>query len=144
MDVAASLVELAPQLHRALARRADTGPDRPRLPEAQVAVLGLIRRRPGLTVRELATELQLKPNNASSLVTTMVAAGLLFKEPDLLDRRVVRLHLTAEARERHDGVQALFTSYADDALEALSPDERAAIAAALPALHHLARQLRER
>ncbi|MGK5682549.1 MarR family winged helix-turn-helix transcriptional regulator [Actinoplanes sp. URMC 104] len=143
MNLATSVVDLAPQLHRALVRRADTDFEHPRPPEAQVAALGLIRRRPGITVRELATDLQLKPNNASSLITAMVTANMLRKEHDGHDRRIVRLYLTDEARLRHDAVQALFTGYASHALDALSADERTALEAALPALHRLACLIRD-
>jgi DNA-binding MarR family transcriptional regulator len=141
-DIAAAVVGLAPLLHRALERRADADFEHPRPPEMQLAALRLVRRSPGSTVRELAAELQLKPNNASALVTAMVTAGMLRREPDRLDRRIVRLHLTDEARSRHDAVQALFTGYAEDALSTLTEAERRDVAAALPVLYRLAEHIR--
>ncbi|GAA0469066.1 MarR family transcriptional regulator [Paractinoplanes deccanensis] len=142
-DIAAAVVALAPALHRALERRADAEFEHPRPPEMQLSALRLVRRRPGTTVRELAGELQLKPNNASALVTAMVAGGLLLKEHDQADRRVVRLRLTDQARERHDAVQALFTGYVEAALTTLTDRERRDVAAALPVLSRLAEQIKQ-
>ncbi|XVU29960.1 MarR family winged helix-turn-helix transcriptional regulator [Actinoplanes sp. CA-054009] len=142
-EIAAAVVELAPALHRALERRADTDFEHPRPPEMQLSALRLVRRRPGLTVRELAGELQLKPNNASALVTAMVTNGLLVKEPDRADRRVVRLRLTDEARRRHDTVQDLFTGYVEAALATLTDGERRDLAAALPVLHRITEQIKQ-
>ncbi|MGC9666146.1 MarR family winged helix-turn-helix transcriptional regulator [Planosporangium sp. 12N6] len=140
--VAAGVVDVAPQLHRALERRADADFAHPKPPEVQLAVLRLLQERPGVMVREVAHELQLKPNNASALVSAMVAAGMVRKEQDQRDRRVVHLYVTDEARGRAEAVQALFTGYVAAALDALEPVQREAIRAALPALGALAREIR--
>ncbi|MEU8816574.1 MarR family transcriptional regulator [Actinoplanes sp. NPDC048796] len=142
-EIAAEVVELAPALHRALERRADTEIDFPRPPDLQLSALRLVRRHPGTTVRELAGELQLKPNNASALVTAMVTGGLLVKENDPDDRRVVRLRLTDQARQRHDAVRDLFTGYVEAALTTLTDSERRDVAAALPVLHRIVEQIKQ-
>ena len=140
---AVDLMQLALQLHRGLDRRVQADFAHPKPPEAQLAALWQVRARPGITVRELAGELLLKPNNASALVTAMVAAGLLRREPDERDRRVVRLHATEEAGHRVDAVQTLFTGYLLTALDTLDAGQRAAIRAALPALGELSRRIRD-
>ncbi|MEU8239952.1 MarR family transcriptional regulator [Actinoplanes missouriensis] len=141
-DDAVALMHLAHQLHRNLERRLQSDFAHPKPPELQTVALWQVRARPGLTVRELADELQLRPNNASALVTAMVTAGLLRREPDERDRRVVRLHTTEEARRRIDQVQELFTGYLLSALERLAPGQRAAVRAALPGLTELSGLLR--
>ncbi|WP_328477212.1 MarR family transcriptional regulator [Actinoplanes sp. NBC_00393] len=142
-ETAITLMHLAHQLHRSLDRRVQTDFTHPKPPEVQIVALWQIRARPGITVRELADELQLKPNNASALVTAMVNDGLLRREPDQRDRRVVRLHTTDEAGDRIDAVQGLFTGYLTAALENLDAGQRAAVEAALPALAEIARHIRE-
>ncbi|MEU4557916.1 MarR family transcriptional regulator [Actinoplanes sp. NPDC023936] len=141
-DDAVALMHLAHQLHRNLERRLQSDFAHPKPPEMQIIALWQVRARPGITVRELADELQLRPNNASALVTAMVAADLLRREPDERDRRVVRLHTTEEARRRIDQVQELFTGYLLGALERLAPEQRAAVRAALPSLTELSGLLR--
>lgn len=134
--------EAAALLHRALERRADVDFEHAKPPEVQIAVMQAVRERPGITVRELADELQMKPNNASALVTAMVTAGMLVREQSRTDRRVMHLHLTDEARSRNQAVRALFDGYVEAGLATLSPAERQAIAAATPALTALARAIR--
>ncbi len=141
-SAARGVVEAASVLHRALQRRADADFEHPRPPEIHLAVLRLLRDRPGLTVRELAAELQLKPNNASAVITAMATAGMVRREPDATDRRVIHLHVTDQARARHDAVQVLYAGYTDAALATLSPAERDALGAAVPALLALAREIR--
>jgi DNA-binding MarR family transcriptional regulator len=141
-DDAVALMHLAHQLHRGLDRRLQGDFVHPKPPEAQIVALWQVRESPGMTVRELAGELQMQPNNASALVTAMVKSGLLTREPDRQDRRVVRLHVTEEARGRLDQVQDLFSGYLDAALGDLGPDDRAAVRAAIPALARIARHVR--
>lgn len=138
-----ALMHLAHQLHRGLDRRAQADFAHPKPPEMQVVALWHVHENPGTTVRQLADALQLKPNNASALVTTMVNEGLLRRTPDERDRRVVRLHSTDEAGRRIGAVQELFTGYLLAALERLDATQREAIRAALPALTELSRHLRE-
>ncbi|MEU6724867.1 MarR family transcriptional regulator [Nonomuraea wenchangensis] len=47
---------------------------------------------------QLAEALLMKTRNASAMITQMAAAGLLRRERDPADRRVLHLHLTDEAR----------------------------------------------
>ncbi|WP_221322342.1 MarR family winged helix-turn-helix transcriptional regulator [Actinoplanes sp. L3-i22] len=141
-DDAVALMHLAHQLHRSLDRRLQGDFVHPKPPEAQIVALWQVRASPGMTVRELAAELQMQPNNASALVTAMVKNGLLTREPDQQDRRVVRLHVTEEARGRIDEVQDLFSGYLDAALGDLDEDEQSAVRAAIPALTRIARHVR--
>lgn len=140
---AVALMHLARRLHRSLERRVETDFAHPKPPEVQLAALLHVRDRPGVTVRELAEELQLKPNNASALVTAMVNEGMLRREPDQRDRRVVRLHPTEEAGRRLEVVQGLFSGYLTAAFDSLDDEQRASIEAALPAIEQVARHIRD-
>lgn len=55
---------------------------------------------PGPTVGEVADYLLLQHHSAVGLVDRAVAAGLVRRDRDASDQRMVRLHLTGEGRER--------------------------------------------
>ncbi len=106
-----------------------------------MAMLALVQEHDGITVREAARRLLLKPNNASTLVSAMVAAGLLRREQDPADRRVAHLHVTADTHLRIRAVDELYCSYVMAGLDLLDTEQRATLARALPALRALARNV---
>lgn len=111
---------------------------------AQLELVRLLRRRPGVSVAEAASELRLAANTVSTLVGELSEAGLLVRSVDRADRRVARLDLAPEMRRtverwRDRRVDALAAAY-----ERLSAAERRRLAAALPCLDRLAGALEER
>lgn len=139
--VASRLAAVLPVLNRALDRRLAQDFPHPKPPEGQLALLRLVAERDGVTVREAADVLLMKPNNVSALVSQMVAQGMLERRPDATDRRVAHLHLTAEARHRLTTVQNLLNGYVVEALHALTDGELDAIGSALGALQGMARHI---
>ncbi|OEJ23796.1 MarR family transcriptional regulator [Streptomyces agglomeratus] len=139
--IASGLAALLPALHRALDRRLVPDLPFPRLPEGQLALLRLVGRRDGITVREAADVLLMKPNNVSALVTQLAGLGLLERRQDAADKRVAHLHLTAEARRRTAAVGELMDGYLIEALHALTDADLDAIGSALGALEGLARHI---
>ena len=67
---------------------------------AQLDLVRLVRRRPGVSVAEAAAELQLAPNTVSTLVRQLADARLLVRRVDRNDRRVARLELTPEMTQK--------------------------------------------
>jgi DNA-binding MarR family transcriptional regulator len=67
---------------------------------AQLDLVRLLRRRPGVSVAEAASELQLAANTVSTLVRQLTDAGLLVRRVDGSDRRVARLELTPEMTQK--------------------------------------------
>ncbi len=136
-ETASDLLAVLGPLQRVLRKRArEDWPLEP-LATAQVDLLRAVRLRCGITVGEVAAELRIAPNTASTLTRQLVAAGLVAREPHPDDRRAVRLVLTPAAERRmaawHDRRQQLL----DGALERLSPADRAAVAAAVGPLQEL-------
>ncbi|SCF07273.1 DNA-binding transcriptional regulator, MarR family [Micromonospora purpureochromogenes] len=138
----ARLGALVGELHRLLRRSATRRANRTVLPEAQVELLLLVRDHPGISGRETARRLGTAPNTVSTLVHDLTAAGLLARERDRADRRVVRLHLTEAARTRMADHARHRTDLLTTALAALDPADRAAVRAAVPALDRLLATLR--
>lgn len=113
---------------------------RPPLAGAQVDLLRVVQRRPGMAVWEAAEVLNVAPNTVSTLIRELVDAGLLDRYRDPGDRRTARLYLTAEAESRLADWDRHRRRVMLEVVAGLRPDERAAIASALPALARL-RQL---
>jgi DNA-binding MarR family transcriptional regulator len=113
----------------------------PRPPDTHLAVLRLVRDNDGMTVRQVADALLMQSSNASRLVSQLVAGGLLEREQDADDRRVVHLHLTAEARGRVDEADAQVGRYLTQALARLDAADADAVVRAVPALAALRRAI---
>jgi len=72
------------------------------LTAAQVEILRLIARRPGISIGEAAAELGLADNTVSTLAIQLVKQGLLVRRADPEDRRVGRLSLAGAAQRDRD------------------------------------------
>ncbi|MBQ1074703.1 MarR family transcriptional regulator [Micromonospora sp. C31] len=125
-------------LHRVLRRAATQRVGRTALPDAQVEVLRLVQRHPGIGVREAAERLGTAPNTISTLVGELTAAGLLHRERDPADRRTIRLALTDAARERIAAYGRHRRDLLGAALAELDGPDRETLLAAAPALRRLA------
>nr|WP_229400017.1 MarR family winged helix-turn-helix transcriptional regulator [Micromonospora okii] len=125
-------------LHRLLRRSTALRANRPLLPEAQVELLLVVRAHPDVTVKEAARRLGTAPNTVSTLVGDLVDAGLLGRERDPDDRRLVRLRLTDAACRRMADHERHRAELLAAALTALDPAARRALQVALPHLAHVA------
>ncbi|WP_432138157.1 MULTISPECIES: MarR family winged helix-turn-helix transcriptional regulator [unclassified Streptomyces] len=141
-EVAAGLVAWLPALHRALDRRVGRDCPAAKLPEAQLALLRHVEAQAGVTVRQAADALLMKPNNVSALVTQLTGQGLLERRGDPADKRIAHLHLTSAARRRLDEAGQLAGTHLGHVLRALPDRELDALGAALGALRTLTEQLR--
>ncbi|MEE6261853.1 MarR family winged helix-turn-helix transcriptional regulator [Plantactinospora sonchi] len=128
------LAEVQRVLRRSMSRRLG----RPPLPDAQVEVLRLVERRPGISVKEAAERLCTAANTVSTLVGDLVAAGLLDRERDPDNRRLVRLRLTPAAQDRIAAVTAERRDLLLRALDRLDEPARREIIQAAPHLRRLA------
>jgi MarR family transcriptional regulator for hemolysin len=95
------------------------------LTRGQWLVLTRVYRRPGVSQTELADMLEIDRASAGRMIDRMEKNGWVERRPDSVDRRVNRLHLTADARKVHAAMWAIAESTVDDALSPLSADERA-------------------
>lgn len=121
-------------VRRAARRSGQTEP----LPVAQAELLRLTAAMPGLTVAQAAAELHLAPNTVSTLIGKLTEQGLLKRIPSSTDGRSVLLGVTAKARKRLVERRDLRAELAGRALSGLSSQDRAALAAAIPAMLRLA------
>lgn len=141
-DAIARLGAVVGELHRVIRRRAVARANLVALPQAQVELLLLVRAEPGVSGKEVARRLGTAPNTVSTLVRDLTDAGLLHRERDPADRRVVRLRITEAARARMADHEAHRAALLTEALATLGPADRDAILTAVPALDRLLAHLR--
>ena len=113
------------------------------LPPARSELLRLVARRPGIGVAEAAAELRLAPNSVSTMVSKLTEDGLLNRGRVASDGRSVRLTVTEAGAARIEQWQDIRTDLVGRSLDRLSPADRQALMAAIPALTRLAEQMEE-
>lgn len=97
------------------------------LTRAQWVVIARLHRRPGLSQSEVADLLEIEKATAGRLIDRMETKGWLERRADPSDRRVNRLHLTAEAERMHGLIWPLAEATVDEALSGLTANERTAL-----------------
>jgi DNA-binding MarR family transcriptional regulator len=135
--------DLADRLHTAaihLLRRLRREDDASGLPAPQLSALSVIVFGGPVTLGALAAAEQVRPPTITKLVAALEADGLVERETDDTDRRIVRVRATARGTKllqegRRRRVAALTTS-----LAALSAADRAKLTAALPVLESVMKQ----
>ncbi len=131
MDDALLAAELRLQLGR-LVRRGRAEDPRP---QALTAVLGLLAREGALTTSELAGAQRVRPQSMARTVRALEDEGLVERSTDPTDGRKSPLVLTAQGRAALERERRRRTDWLTLALaEALDPEERQTIAAAVPLL----------
>ncbi|MGO4122754.1 MarR family winged helix-turn-helix transcriptional regulator [Inquilinus sp. YAF38] len=122
------------RLYRRLRRETQYGDISP----LQNLLLVLIIKSPGIGVGALAEIEGLRGPTVSGHVKQLEAAGLVTRTPpDPQDRRRTGLIATAEGERRVEALRRQRTDWLARRLDLLSPAERQAIAAAIPALVRL-------
>lgn len=99
----------------------------PDLTMQQLRVLGVVAREPGLTGHGLGRALGVSAPTASGLVDRLVEKGLLERVEDASDRRVRRLHLTADGSRTVSGVDSTFGRLMAAVIPPIPTEELAAI-----------------
>lgn len=94
-----------------------------------------------MTLGELAAAEQVRPPTMSRLVTAMEGQGLLMREGDSADARVVRVRATPKGIRLLQAARARRLSSLQVVLESLAPDELQALSTASGVMERVARSL---
>lgn len=70
----------------------------PNVHPGQMPVLGVLQEKEGVSLREMAQELHVKPPTVTVTVKRLEKVGLVCKRPDETDLRVTRIYLTEKGR----------------------------------------------
>ena len=143
-DLIPDLFGVVGRFRRQLRRSAGRGLDSARLTESQSELLWLVARRPGISVSIAAAELGLVPNTASTLVSKLVANGLLIRTVDTTDRRACQLRLAEPTQQIIDAARATRRALMSEMLGELDDDQIEALTKGLEVLDTMTRRLQER
>ncbi len=136
-EVASDLLEVMSALRRTLRRESTRPPELASLTGAQIELLRLLRRHPGIAVADAADELAVAPNTISTLVRQLSDAGIVLRRAGPNDRRVGLLELAPGIDDKIGAWRDRRDVLVDGALAALPAAELAVIAAAVPVLGRL-------
>jgi DNA-binding MarR family transcriptional regulator len=144
IDLVSEVFGVVGRFRRQLRRSAGRGFESARLTESQSELLWLVGRRPGISVRVAAAELGLVPNTASTLVSKLVANGLLIRTVDETDRRACQLRLAEPTQQIVDVSRAARRALMSEVLDELDNDQIEALTKGLEVLATMTRLLQER
>jgi DNA-binding MarR family transcriptional regulator len=136
-STAAALSRTLGPLRRAVLRATRAAEALPDLPDTHIEIMRAVADSPDISPRAIADRLGLARPTVSNLIQTMKRDGLLTLVRNADDARVVHVTVTefaAELLSRYDTTSERIVS---GALNQLTTKERAAVAAAVPALARL-------
>jgi DNA-binding MarR family transcriptional regulator len=140
--VADKTADLADRLHSAaihLLRRLRREDDASGLPAPQLSAMSVIVFGGPITLGALASAEQVRPPTITKLVALLEEQGLVERETDPADRRIVRVKATTRGtRLLYEGRRRRVASLAES-LGQLAAADRAALATAVPLLEKVAR-----
>ncbi len=143
-DLIAEVFGVVGRFRRQLRRSAGRGFDSARLSESQSELLWLVGRQPGISVSAAAAELGLVPNTASTLVSKLVANGLLIRTVGDTDRRVGQLRPAEPTQRIVDASRAARRKLLSEVLGELDSDQIDSLTKGLEVLDTMSRLLQER
>jgi DNA-binding MarR family transcriptional regulator len=143
-DLVTEVFSMVGRFRRQLRRSAGRGFDSTRLSESQIELLWLVGRRPGISVSAAAAELGLVPNTASTLVSRLVADGLLVRTVHETDRRVGQLRLAEPAQQMVDASRAARRAALSEVVAELDDGQIDSLTKGLEVLGTMTRLLQER
>jgi DNA-binding MarR family transcriptional regulator len=110
---------------------------------AQLDLVRLVRRRPGISVAEAAAELRLAPNTVSTLVRQLTNSDMLLRSADMTDRRIARLELTEDMADKVGRFRDRRVAMLASAFAELPPTELQRLEAGVALLQQVAARLPE-
>jgi DNA-binding MarR family transcriptional regulator len=108
------------------------------LGDAALAVLSRLHKHGPQTLTELSEHDRVSPASMSQTVNRLTSAGYAVRTPDSDDRRKVRFSITPDGDELASAARAQRNAWLDQRLQALSAEDRAAIARAAALLRGIA------
>jgi DNA-binding MarR family transcriptional regulator len=144
IDPVTEVFRVVGRFRRQLRRSAGRSFDSARLTESQSELLWLVGRQSGISVSAAAAELGLVPNTASTLVSKLVAKGLLIRTAGETDRRVGQLRLAGTAQQIVDASRAARRALLAEVLNELDDNQIDSLTKGLEVLDTIAQRLQER
>ncbi|HUF74885.1 MAG TPA: MarR family transcriptional regulator [Longimicrobiales bacterium] len=128
------VLQTLPRIHFACRTRGGTGPEGQEVSEHQARLLRLLDAEDPAMVTELAEAMGVTPSTMSLNLTRLEAAGLITRERDPADRRVMNVRLSASGVEVREATGELDVGRVDAILRTLDREERRLVLRGLVAL----------
>jgi DNA-binding MarR family transcriptional regulator len=132
VDVTRLRVSIA-RLSRRLRRNDQSG-----LTPTQLAALSTVERSGPLRLGDLAAAEGIAPSTLTRLVSALEESGYVRRDADPRDARASTLAITQAGHEMLESLRAEGTAMLTESLAMLTPEQRSALATALPVLERLA------
>jgi DNA-binding MarR family transcriptional regulator len=104
----------------------------------QLSAMGTLARRGPITLGELAAAERVQPPSMTRIVSGLEGLGLVAREPDANDRRLVIVRLADEGKAKLAADRRRRDAWLNQRLRELTPDEREVLRRAVPVLEKLA------
>ena len=93
------------------------------IPRSQAVVMHIVNSNPGISVKDVATNMDVSPSAATQLIDALVKDGTLVRHPSEQDHRVVSLQLSKKGKVRHHNYRAFQLARLRPLLDVLTDDE---------------------
>ena len=125
------MILLLPQMFRGIAQRESNYLSRGKITLPQFSVLEHLSRRTDCPMNELALFLRISRPAATGLIDRLISQGLVSREGDPRDRRIVRVNLTVKGRKILTNIWEQKRRMLVDVFGRISPPARAQYLATL-------------
>ena len=105
---------------------------------SQMSALAVLAQHGELTLGELASIERIAPPSMTRIAARLEEKGLLERRPDVSDRRVARVAISAAGQQLLRNSRERGDAFVSSRLAALSPEEQEVLARAVPLLERLA------
>lgn len=121
-DMASSIIDLLGMIYRNLVR--DESEQVAPNPDSRSAILAVLWRRGNCSMTDLSRSLRVTKSNITFLVDKLEAQGLLTRQPDVADRRIILIQLTEKGRQQIEQQRTLVLGRIQEKLASLDQAER--------------------
>ena len=111
---------------------------------SQLRLLFLVREAGGPSVGDLAAEMMVRPATLTGLAERLVVQGLIRREHDQRDRRIVRIRLSEEGRRATDEISAAGRAFVTAVFDEMAPNRLLDFAACLEEFAEAAAKVSQR
>lgn len=121
-DMASSIIDLLGMIYRNLVR--DESEQVASNPDSRSAILAVLWRRGNCSMTDLSRSLRVTKSNITFLVDKLEAQGLLTRQSDAADRRIILIQLTEKGRQQIEQQRTLVLGRIQEKLASLDQAER--------------------
>ena len=89
----------------------------------QPKLLAIIKNKEGISQKELATTICVKPSTITGMLNTLESNQYVYRKVDETDKRVMRVYLTPKGKELATQSQLLMKQHSEQLFEDFSPEE---------------------